>query len=620
MHSQRVLDKIDKPTDIKLIRKELLPKLIEEIREEIINTVSKTGGHLASSLGTVELITAIHYVFNAPEDKIIFDVGHQAYTHKLLTGRRNKFHTLRQYQGISGFPSREESEYDCFGTGHSSTAISAALGFAVARDLKKEKHKVIAVIGDGSMTGGLAFEGLNNAGHINTDILVILNDNEMFISHRVGAIAGYLARILTLGLVKKIEKKIEKFLRRLHFLGLYILRVAKRFKLLLFPGMLFEEMGFSYLGPINGHDFFSLVSILTKIKEMRGPIVLHVITKKGKGYEHAEKDPIKFHGTTSFEIETGMSNSKSTIPTYTEVFAKTLTELAKKDQKIIAITAAMAEGTGLNIFAKEIPERFFDVGIAEQHALTFAAGLAADGFKPVCAIYSTFLQRGYDQIIHDIALQNLAVVIAIDRAGIVGEDGKTHQGIFDISYLRPIPNLIIMSPKDENELRHMLFSALKLNRPVVIRYPRGKGIGVQFEPELKYLPLGKAEVIKEGKDIYILAIGNSVNYSMEAIKFLKDISAGVVNMRYIKPLDEEIIREISKKVKYMVTVEENVSAGGFGSAVREIIPSHVKILSIALPDKFIEHGSQEFLRKKYGLSPEGISEKITNWYNSEHYH
>jgi len=617
MQTPRVLDKIDKPGDLKLIRKELLPRLIKEIREEIINTVSKTGGHLASSLGTVELILAIHYVFNAPEDKIIFDVGHQAYTHKLLTGRRNKFHTLRQYQGISGFPSREESEFDCFGTGHSSTAISAALGFAVARDLKKEKHKVIAVIGDGSMTGGLAFEGLNNAGHINTDLIVILNDNEMFISHRVGAIAGYLARILTLGLVKKIEKKIETFLRRLHFVGLYLLRVAKRFKLLLFPGMLFEEMGFAYLGPIDGHNFFSLVNILTKIKESRGPVLLHVITKKGKGYEPAEKNPVKFHGATSFEIETGEFNSKSTIPTYTEVFAKTLTELAKKDEKIVAITAAMAEGTGLEIFSKEFPNRFFDVGIAEQHALTFSAGLAAEGFKPVCAIYSTFLQRGYDQIIHDIALQNLPVVIAIDRAGIVGEDGKTHHGIFDISYLRPIPNLIFMAPKDENELRHMIFTAIKLNRPVAIRYPRGRGVGVQFEPELNYLPLGKAEIIKEGKDLYILAIGNTVWYSLEAIKLLKDINAGVVNMRYIKPLDEDLIKDISKKVKNIVTVEENVYSGGFGSAIREILPSNINVLTIALPDKFIEQGPQEFLRKKYGLSPEQISEKITNWYKNE---
>ena len=613
---ERVLDKIDKPQDLRVIRKELLLQLVKEIREEIISTVSKTGGHLASNLGTVELIVALHYVFDMPKDKIIFDVGHQSYTHKLLTGRREKFHTLRQFKGISGFPNPEESEYDVFATGHSSTAISAAVGFAVARDLKKEDHKVIAVIGDGSITSGLAFEGLNNAGYLKSNILVILNDNEMFISHRVGAIAGYLAKILTLGLVKEAEKRIDKFLRRLHFVGLYILRIAKRFKLLFFPGMLFEEMGFSYVGPVDGHDLFGLIDILTKVKKSTtAPLLLHVVTKKGKGYKPAEKDPTKFHGALKFEIESGEMAVDNSLPTYTDVFSRTLIEIAKTDDKVIAITAAMSEGTGLSEFAKKFPDRFFDVGIAEQHALTFAAGLAANGFRPVVAIYSAFLQRGLDQLIHDIALQKLPVLIAIDRAGIVGEDGSTHQGIFDISYLRLIPNFVIMAPKDENELKDMLYTAFKINQPVAIRFPRRKGIGVKIEPGFELIPFGKSEVLKEGTDVCIIGVGDMVNLCLSAASMISEnLDCGVVNVRFIKPLDVELLKEITKKVKSLVVVEENVATGGLYSAVREkITDPEVRVLSIGLPDRFIEHGAQKVLHKKYGLTAENIAEKIREY-------
>ncbi|OGS22668.1 MAG: 1-deoxy-D-xylulose-5-phosphate synthase [Elusimicrobia bacterium RIFOXYA2_FULL_39_19] len=620
----KILDKIDKPQDLRLIRKELMPELLNEIRQEIIGTVANNGGHIASSLGCVELITALHYVFNTPEDKIVYDVGHQAYTHKLLTGRRDKFKTLRQYQGLSGFPNREESEHDPISVGHSSTAISAALGLAVARDLSGQKHKVVAVVGDGSMTGGLAFEGINNAGHIDTDLLVILNDNEMFISQRVGAIAGYFARLLTLGLVKRIEKRIEIFLKRIEYFGTYFLRIARRFKFLFVPSMLFEELGFTYLGPVEGNDFLLLVEILSKVRENKGPTVLHVVTKKGKGYQPAEKNPTKFHGAAKFQIETGEAQkyaaTGNSAPTYTEVFGNTLVDLAKSDEKIIAITAAMSDGTGLETFSKEFPKRFFDVGIAEQHALTFSAGLAAGGYKPVCALYSTFLQRGFDQLIHDIALQNLPVIVAIDRGGIVGDDGKTHQGIFDLSFMRLIPNFVIMAPKDEQELKDMLYTALKLNKPVAIRYPRGKGLGITLKETYTELPLGKAEELSTGKDICILALGNTVQTAVDAAAQLKkeNINAGVINLRYLKPLDEACIKNIIKNTKQLVTIEENVISGGLGSAVKELITEpDIRILNIALPDIFVEHGTQDLLRDKYGLSVNKVFENIKGWYKKQ---
>lgn len=612
----KILEKINNPKDLQMIRKEVLPELAEEIRELMISAVSQVGGHLAPSLGTVELTIAIHYVFNSPKDKILWDVGHQAYAHKIITARRDKFSTLRQTDGLSGFPKIAESEFDAFGTGHSSTAISAALGFAVARDLDGSSDKIVAVVGDGAMTGGLSYEGLLNAGHSGTDMLVILNDNEMFISRRVGALASYLTKLITGGLYKKFHKKVEEFLSRIHFWGSQIMRVAKRFRVLLFPGMLFEEMGFAYLGPVDGHDISKLIEILEKIKMLKGPILLHVITKKGKGYTPAENDATAFHGIGKFDITTGDPISSSKIPTYTKVFSQTLLKLAEKDEKIIAITAAMADGTGLVDFHKRFPRRFFDVGIAEGHAVDFAAGLAAAGYKPVVAIYSTFLQRALDEIIHDVCLQKLPVIFAVDRAGIVGEDGATHQGAFDLTYLRMVPNIVIMAPSDENELQHMLKTAVFLNQPVAIRYPRAQGLGVPLDEGLNVLTLGKSEIITEGKDIFIIAIGNMVNPAVKVSKMFSDegISCGVVNARFVKPLDTDLIKNVAKKANKIITVEENVISGGFGNAVLELLKdSSVKIHTIGIPDKFIEHGKQDQIRERYSLTAETIHKNIKEW-------
>jgi len=614
-----IIEKVDNPQDFRIIDKKFLPKLAEEIRWEIIHTTSHSGGHLAGSLGVVDLTIALHYVFDTPQDKIIWDVGHQAYAHKIITGRRNEFCKLRQMGGISGFPRRNESVHDAFGVGHSSTSISSACGFAVARDLKGEDYRVVAVIGDGGMTGGEAFEGLNNAGHLGVDVLVILNDNEMYISHRVGAIAGYLTKLMTLGLVKKLERKVEKFLKRISFWGTVLLRLARRFKVLLFPGMLFEEMGFAYLGPINGHDIYRLIEILSKVKDMKGPTLVHVITRKGKGYEPAESNPTRFHSTGPFNIITGVQESKSSIPTYTQVFSKTLISLARDNDKIVGITAAMPEGTGLDSFKKEFPKRYFDVGIAEQHAVTFAAGLACEGFRPVCAIYSTFLQRAFDQIVHDVCLQNLPVIFAVDRAGIVGEDGATHHGVFDLSYLRIIPNMVIMAPKDENELQHMLYTAISTSQPVAIRYPRGTAIGVKLDKEFKLLTLGKGEVIREGRDMAIFAIGNMVNPSLLAAERLsaEGFNITVLNLRYAKPLDEDLIRRTLNSIKRrrgtkrILTVEENSLKGGVGSGVREIVENgRICVKSLGLPDYFIEHGSPDLLREKHNLTADSIALKI----------
>ncbi|MCX5778121.1 MAG: 1-deoxy-D-xylulose-5-phosphate synthase [Elusimicrobia bacterium] len=608
-----VLEKINSPSDLHIIKKELLSELAVDIRNEIIQTVSQNGGHIASSLGTVELTIALHYVFNMPADKIVWDVGHQAYAHKILTGRRDTFSTLRTHGGISGFPRMEESKYDSFGVGHSSTAISAALGFAIARDLKNESHKVVAVIGDGSMTGGLSFEGLQNAGHLGSDMLVILNDNQMFISHRVGAVAGYLTKLMTAGMLKKFEQKVEKFFKRMHFWGASVLRVAKRFKVLLFPGMLFEEMGFSYLGPIDGHNTNDIIEILSKIRDLKGPVLLHVITKKGKGYVPAENNPTRFHGIGRFNVITGESDVAPALPSFTEIFSQTLIRLAKEDARIVTVSAAMPEGTGVDDFAVAFPKRFFDVGIAEGHAVTFAAGLAAGGMKPICAIYSTFLQRGFDQIIHDVALQKLPVVFAIDRAGLVGEDGATHHGSFDLSYLRLIPNMTIMSPADENELQHMLKTAFTINGPVAIRYPRGASFGISMDKELKSLPVGKAVVLREGEDVCLLAIGTAVKAALAAADILasKNIRAGVVNMRFLKPIDESLIKTIASKTKKFITIEENTCVGGLFGAVTEIVAhSNVSVYPIALPDAFVEHGSQMILRGKYCLDADTMAAAI----------
>lgn len=620
-----LLDNINTPDDLKKLAAESLPVLADEIRNEIVDTISKTGGHLASSLGAVDLAVAVHYVFDTPKDKIIWDVGHQAYAHKILTGRRKAFHTVRQLGGISGFPKISESAYDAFGTGHSSTSISAAMGMAVARDLNGEDYKVIAVIGDGSLTAGLAFEGLNQAGHLKKDIIVILNDNEMSISRNVGALSSFLSRKITGRLATRLKNEAEKLFMSIPRIGGSLLSLAKKAEdsliALLTPGMLFEGMGFHYIGPIDGHHMNELINTLRDVKELKGPVLIHALTKKGKGYLPAEKEPVKFHGVGPFEKETGMPvKQEKKAPTYTEVFGKTLIEMAENDKRIVAITAAMPEGTGLDVFAEKFPDRFFDVGIAEQHAVTFAAGLAKEGLIPVVAIYSTFLQRAYDEILHDIALQNLPIVLALDRAGIVGADGPTHHGLFDISYLRPIPNMIIMAPKDEDELMNMLKLAALCGKPAAIRYPRGEGVGVKSSvgagssrPEI---PIGKAEVLRDGGDAAIFAIGSTVYPAIEAAKRLEKsgIQAAVVNARFIKPFDEELIISLAIKTGHVITVEENALQGGFGSAILEILEENgitdCKVKRIGVPDEFVEHGSQKELRKMLGLDADGIERTV----------
>ncbi len=612
-----LLDTINNPDDLKKLTVEELPELAEEVRERIVSTISKTGGHLASSLGAVDIAIAVHYVFNAPADKVIWDVGHQAYAHKLLTGRREAFATIRQLGGISGFPKISESIYDAFGTGHSSTSISAAAGTAVARDLKGDDYKVIAIIGDGSLTAGLAFEGLNQAGHLKKDIIVILNDNEMSISQNVGALSSFLSRKITGRLATRIKKEAEGFFLSIPRIGRRLVSLAKRAEdsliALLTPGMLFEGLGFHYIGPIDGHNLNELINTFHDARELNGPILIHVLTKKGKGYLPAEEQPVQFHGVGPFEKETGRPvKPEKKIASYTEIFGKTILELAEKDERIVAITAAMPEGTGLDKFAERFRDRFFDVGIAEQHALTFAAGLAKEGFIPVVAIYSTFLQRAYDEILHDVCLQNLPVIMAIDRAGIVGADGPTHHGMFDISCLRHIPNMAIMAPKDENELRHMLKTAVKCGRPAAIRYPRGEGYNIDISSPTKELPFGKAEILKDGNALLILAIGVTVYPAMDAAKRLEKIgiNAAVVNCRFAKPLDEDLIISFAKKTGKVMTVEENALDGGFGSAVLELLEknglSGCSVKRIGVPDEFVEHGSQKELRRLYCLDADGI--------------
>jgi 1-deoxy-D-xylulose-5-phosphate synthase len=614
---RRLLDTIDNPQDLKKLVPELLPKLAQEIREMIISTVSKTGGHLAPSLGTVELTIALHYVFDSPRDKIIWDVGHQAYTHKILTGRKDRFHTLRQYGGVSGFPKRAESIHDAFDTGHSSTSISAALGIASARCLKKEPGRVIAVIGDGAMTAGMAFEGLNNAGDLHKDLIVILNDNGMSIAPNVGALSSFLSRKLTRPTAVFLKKQLEGFLRALPGIGEDMVAWAKKseesFKAFFTPGMLFEALKFNYLGPVRGHRLDHLLETLGNVKNLKGPILVHVLTTKGKGYQPAETDPTGFHGLGRFDPDTGVPRkSVSDMPSYTEVFGETLVRLARENPKIVAITAAMPDGTGLMDFREQFKGRFFDVGICEQHAVTFAGGLAMEGLRPVVAIYSTFLQRAYDQVLHDVCLQNLPVVFALDRGGVVGEDGETHQGLFDLSYLRHIPNLVVMSPKDEDELRHMLYTAFQHPGPVAIRYPRGQGVGVCFPPALQAIPIGQGEVLIEGEDLLILAVGASVQPALNAAQELakKGFKPTVVNARFVKPLDAELILNQAAANGRVLTVEENVGQGGFGSAVLELFADRgllgVPVKRLAIPDAFLEHGAPAILRQKYGLDADGI--------------
>jgi len=624
----RILDRINDPTDLKKIPLDQLPLLAQEIREEILDTVSRTGGHLASNLGVVELTLALHYVFDAPHDRIIWDVGHQSYTHKLLTGRRTRFASLRQYGGISGFPKREESIYDTFDTGHSGTSISAALGMLEALGLKGERHKVIAVIGDGSMTSGLAFEGVNHAGGSKRGLIVVLNDNEMSISPNVGALASYLSRVLTRRGYRRIRRALKDFLNSVPLIGESLVKAIKRIegalKVLFTPGIFFEELGFKYIGPIPGHRLDHLIETFENIKAMEEPVLVHVVTQKGRGYLPAERDPVFYHGVGPFDVKTGRPKKDSRIPTYTQIFQQTMIKLGYLDPRVIAVTAAMSNGTGLEEFGKLFPDRFFDVGIAEQHGVTFAAGMATEGLKPVVAIYSTFLQRAYDQILHDVCLPNLDVTFAIDRAGIVGEDGPTHHGAFDISYLRSLPNMVVMSPKDENELQHMLKTALDYPGPAAIRYPRGKGEGVALDPEFKSLEIGRAELMKEGRDLVAIALGHMVHPTLRAAEQLKlaGIDVAVVNARFVKPLDRELILNLARGVGRIITIEENVLQGGFGSAILELLEeeglSQVVVKRIGLPDRFIEHGPQGLLREKYGLNSQGIIKILRKVWEEEH--
>ncbi len=614
----KVLPSIHNPQDLRLIKKEHLPTLCQELRDVIIKTASKNGGHLGSSLGAVEIITALHYVYNTPEDKIVFDTGHQAYAHKLLTGRQKEFASIRTRGGLSGFPKRSESEYDVFGAGHASTAVSAALGLAIARDQQHKDHRVIAVVGDGCLTGGMAYEAMQNAGLLRTDMLVILNDNQMFISQRVGALGTALTKLLTKKYVQLAEEKATNFLKRFDELGNNAAKLAKRARSILFPGTLFEEMGFRYFGPVDGNDINALIDVLETLKTVKGPVILHTVTKKGKGYEPAEKNPTKFHGVGIFDVDTGDSLGKSGTVTFTKAFSNALVRLAQEDEKICAITAAMPEGTGLDTFRDTFPTRYFDVGIAEEHAATFAAGLAAGGQKPLVALYSTFAQRCYDQMLHDICLQKLPVVFALDRAGLVGEDGPTHHGVFDISFLRSIPNLIMAAPADENELGHLLKTAFAANAPFVLRYPRGAGFNVPSDKELKTLDIGKGTWLTKGKDVTVLAIGNRVFPALKAAELLREkgVDAGVINMRFIKPLDTALIDEAVKRTPKLVTVEDNMLAGGFGSAVAEYLEDtnkKVHLLRLGIADEFVPHGKSALLYDQLGLSEQTIAKQILQW-------
>ena len=617
------LEKLRSPADLATLSFEQLSQLAQEVRDLMIQTVSCNGGHLASNLGVVELTLALHRVFETPKDKIVFDVGHQSYVHKILTGRRDRFGSLRTYKGICGFPRRDESEHDAFGAGHSSTSVSAALGMALARDMRGEKHKVVAVIGDGSLTGGLAFEGLNHAGHMNCDFIVVLNDNEMSINKNVGAVSQYLAKMRLTPTYSWAKHNIQFFLRRIPAIGESVANTAERMKdsvkYLLVPGMFFEELGFTYLGPIDGHDLPLLVEVMEKAKSLHTPVLVHVLTQKGKGYAPAEFRSDKFHGVGPFCIESGQSVKGASAPTYTSVFGDAMLEMAEKVPELVAITAAMSDGTGLDRFAAKYPDRFIDVGIAEQHAVTMAAGMAAEGMRPVVAVYSTFSQRAFDSLVHDVCLQNLPVVMALDRAGLVGEDGPTHHGAFDLSFSRLIPNLTIMVPKDEAELRDMLFTALKLNGPVLLRYPRGRSDGFIMSEEPVLLPVGQGEWLRQGGDLVFMAVGTMVQAALKAAAILEDqgIRAGVVNARFVKPLDEKLLFSIAKRANWLVTVEENSLIGGFGAAVLESLSnagySGPKVLRLGLPDSFVEQGSRDELLQCLGLDPKGIAERVRSF-------
>ena len=607
---KHLLETINSPEDLRLLKEEDLPLLAQEIRAYLIDTVSRTGGHLAAGLGTVELTLALHYVFNTPVDRLVWDVGHQTYPHKILTGRRERMATLRQTGGISGFPRREESEYDTFGVGHSSTSISAALGMAVAAACTGVERQVVAVIGDGALSGGQAFEALNNAGNMDANLLVILNDNDMSISPNVGAMSNYLARILSGKVYSHMREGSKTVLSTIPPMWELAKRVEEHMKGMVMPSTLFEELGFNYFGPVDGHNLHALIRMLRNLRGLTGPRFLHVVTRKGKGYEPAEGDPCVYHGVTPFDPATGKMEKKPAGMTYTQVFGEWLCDMAARDVRLVGVTPAMREGSGLVQFSERYPNRYFDVGIAEQHALTFAAGLACDGMKPVVAIYSTFLQRGYDQLIHDVCLQNLPVLLAIDRAGLVGADGATHAGSFDYSYLRCLPNMTVMAPSDENECRRMLSTGFLLNAPASVRYPRGTGPGVAVELSLEPLPLGKAEIRRTGKRVALLAFGSMLAPAIEAGEAY---DATVVNMRFVKPLDEELIREMARTHELLITIEENAVSGGAGSAVNELLVASeisTRIINLGLPDRFIEHGDHRAQLAKCGLDAAGIRRAI----------
>jgi 1-deoxy-D-xylulose-5-phosphate synthase len=613
---------VNDPTDIRNLEANELTELAQEIREFLIDTISVTGGHFGGSLGVVELTLALHKVFNTPRDLIVWDTGHQGYPHKIITGRRDKFNTIRQLNGISGFLKRSESIYDTFGAGHAATSISAALGMAAANSLNNEEdRKVIAIIGDGSMTNGMAYEAMNNSGILKKNLIVILNDNQMSIAPNVWQISNYFTNIAAKPEYNKVKGAIWDLTGKLDSFGDRLRKVASRLetgiKSVITPGMLFESLGFRYFGPFNGHNLPKLVETFSYIKNYNGPILVHINTQKGKGYKPAEDNAVDFHGISPFDKVTGKAiQGSSDKPSYTSVFGKTMVELMKRDEKIVGITAAMPDGTGLNFMQEAFPNRYFDVGIAEEHAVTFAAGLATQGIKPVVAIYSTFLQRAFDQVIHDVALQKLQVIFAIDRGGLVGSDGPTHHGVFDLSYLRMIPNLILMAPKDENELRNMLFTATKYEKgPTAIRYPRGNGLGVQFDSDFKEIEIGKAEIIKKGSHVAMLAIGIMVEYANQSLQMLseKGINPEIVNMRFVRPIDTEMLDQIASEFEYIVTLEENSPIGGFGSAVLEYYNSqniHKNVLRISLPDEFVEQGTQKELHQNLEIDANGIAKRI----------
>ncbi len=619
----RYLNNINSPADLKKVPREDLPVVAEELRDYMLSVIAKIGGHLASSLGAVELTIALHYLFDTPRDKIVWDVGHQAYGHKILTGRRDRFPTIRQYGGISGFPVRDESPYDAFNVAHAGTAISGALGMAVARDLKGENFHVVAVVGDAGLTTGLGLEGINNLGTLKKKVLVILNDNKMSISPNVGALAGYLNRIVHGQAYHRLREEAEKLMRSVPRLGPRLFKLSQDLletaKNMLIPGLVFEELGFEYIGPINGHSLNDLMEALAKAKERPGPVMVHIVTQKGKGYPQAEKLPVKYHGVTPFDFSTGaFFKGPVMAPSYTAVFGRAICQMAEKDPRVVAITAAMGEGTGLDEFSKRFPERFYDVGIAEQHAVTFATGLACEGMRPVCAIYSTFLQRAFDQVMHDACLMHAPVTFVLDRGGLVGADGPTHHGLYDLVYLPALPGIVVMAPKDENELRHMLYTAVNSDGPAALRFPRGNGRGASADPELKMLEIGKGEILREGSDIGILALGSMVYPCMEAADRLEalGIHATVINARFAKPLDEELICCLAAEKQFLVTAEEGTEAGGFGAAVATLLQDRkipASILRIAVPDRIIPHGAPDLLHAKYGLDVDGIFEKIKNF-------